>query len=137
MARLVFLDDNAHDLWADWDAKARETLGGLRMHVGAYPDDPQLAGLIGELSMKSPEFRRWWADHQVWASPHGRMDLHHPIVGDLTLGYESLAMPDAPDQLLVTYTAEPGSPTETALHLLTSWSAEAVGDTRPIGINDG
>lgn len=136
MARLVFLYDNARNLWADWDAKARETVGGLRMHAGAYPDDPQLASLIGELSLKSTEFRRWWSDHQVWARPHGTTDLHHPVVGDLTLAYETLAMPDAPDQLLVTYTAERGSPTHTALHLLASWHADPTHDTHRINAND-
>ncbi|GIH18648.1 helix-turn-helix domain-containing protein [Rugosimonospora africana] len=128
MGRLVFLDDSARDLWADWDAKAQETVGGLRMHAGAYPDDPQLANLVGELSMKSPEFRRLWADQHVWATPHGTVDVRHPLVGDLTLAYETLATPDALDQLMVVYTAEPGSATHTALQLLASWTAGTADD---------
>jgi transcriptional regulator with XRE-family HTH domain len=118
MGRLIFLEESARDLWVDWEAKARETLGGLRMDAGAHPDDPQLASLIGELSMKSPEFRTWWADQQVWATPHGTMLLRHPLVGELTLAYQAFAVPDPPEQLLITYTAEPGSPTEAALRRL-------------------
>ncbi len=121
MGRLVFLDGNAHELWVSWDRKARETLGGLRMQAGHYPDDPQLANLIGELSLKSPEFRQLWAEQTIWATPNGTMQFAHPVVGDLTLAYEALAVPDRPDQVLVVYTAEPGSPSEDALRLLSSW----------------
>lgn len=34
----------------------------LRMDAGCYPDDPRLSALVGELSVKSEEFRRLWAD---------------------------------------------------------------------------
>jgi transcriptional regulator with XRE-family HTH domain len=124
MGRLVFLDDNARTLWTNWETKAMETLGGLRMHAGLYPDDPLLANLIGELSMKCVEFRQWWADQQVWANPHGTMHFEHPVVGELTLSYEALAIPDQPDQLMITYNAEPGSPSETGLRLLSSWNLD-------------
>lgn len=39
------------------------------------------------------------------------MRLDHPRVGALTLAYEALPIPDAPEQVLITYSAEPGSPT--------------------------
>jgi hypothetical protein len=42
----------------------------------------------------------------------------HPIVGPLTLAYESLALTGDGDQTLIVYTAEPGSDSETALRLL-------------------
>jgi transcriptional regulator with XRE-family HTH domain len=131
MARLVFLDDTARDLWADWQDKARTTVGGLRMHAGAYPHDAQLAALIGDLSVKSTEFRQLWAGHQLWERPHGASHFHHPVVGDLSLAYEALAVPDAPDQVLVTYTAEPGSAAGTALRLLASWTAHSGREDQP------
>jgi hypothetical protein len=45
------------------------------------------------------------------------------VVGELSLSYESLAVPNAPEQTLITYIAEPGSPDEAALRLLASWNA--------------
>jgi transcriptional regulator with XRE-family HTH domain len=134
MARLIFLDDTARDLWVNWTQKARDTLGGLRMHAGLHQDDPQLAHLIGELSLKSAEFRQWWADHDVWVKPHGTMHFHHPVVGEFSLAYEAFAVPDAPDQTMVTYTAQPGSPAYTALRLLATWHADARdrGNARPV-----
>jgi hypothetical protein len=49
--------------------------------------------------------------------------LHHPVVGDLDLPFESFPLPADPGQSLLTYTAEPGSPTQDALNLLASWAA--------------
>ncbi|TDO49056.1 helix-turn-helix protein [Kribbella sp. VKM Ac-2527] len=46
---------------------------------------------------------------------------HHPLVGDLTVEYESVVLPADPDQTLCIYTAEPNSPSEAALKLLTNW----------------
>jgi transcriptional regulator with XRE-family HTH domain len=121
-ARHAFLDDSARELYADWEEGARATVAYLRLAAGRYPDDAGLAELIGELSMKSEEFRRWWADHDVHEKTHGTKRLVHPIVGELTVSYESLTLPGDSDQILVTYTTEPGSESETALRLLGSMS---------------
>lgn len=45
-------------------------------------------------------------------------------MGELRLRYETLRLPDDPDQALVIYTAEPGSDSERALRLLASWVAD-------------
>jgi transcriptional regulator with XRE-family HTH domain len=119
-ARHFFLDEGARHLYVDWEENARDTVANLRLAAGRHPDDPELASLIGELSMKSEVFRRWWAHHDVKEKAHGTKRLRHPIVGELTLSYESLALPADADQLLVIYTTEPGSESEMALHLLAS-----------------
>ena len=48
----------------------------------------------------------------------------HPMVGELVLGYETLRVNDAPEQLVVGYHAEPGSASERALALLGAMAAE-------------
>jgi transcriptional regulator with XRE-family HTH domain len=117
-ARHVFLDEGARELYPDWEEGARATVAHLRLAAGRHPDDPALAELIGELSMKSEEFRRWWPRHDVQEKTHGAKRFMHPIVGPLTLAYESLALTGDGDQTLIVYTAEPGSDSETALRLL-------------------
>jgi transcriptional regulator with XRE-family HTH domain len=119
-ARHVFLDEGARELYPDWEEGARATVASLRLAAGRHPDDPGLTELIGELSMKSEEFRRWWPRHDVHEKTHGTKRFMHPVVGPLTLAYESLALPGDGDQTLVVYTAEPGSESETALRLLSS-----------------
>ena len=57
----------------------------LRMDAGCHPDDPRLSALVGELSVKSEEFRRLWATHDVKEKSHGVKQLRHPLVGELTL----------------------------------------------------
>jgi transcriptional regulator with XRE-family HTH domain len=119
-ARHFFLDEGARELYVDWEEDARATVAWLRMAAGRHPDDAGLAELIGELSMKSEDFRRLWPRHDVREKTHGTKRLRHPIVGELTIGYESLPLPGDGDQTLVLYMAEPGSKSETALRLLGS-----------------
>jgi MmyB-like transcription regulator ligand binding domain len=77
-----------------------------------------LTELVGELSLKSEDFRRLWARHDVRAKTAGVKRFRHPLVGELTLGYETFAVNSSPGQLLVVYHAEPDSPSERASALL-------------------
>lgn len=124
MARFIFLDEAARELYVDWEAAARSVIGTLHLYGGRYPDDRQLAELIGELSLRDEDFRHWWADHGVSERSHGSKHYHHPVVGDMTLAYEVLTPTSDPDQTLGLHTAEPGSPSERALQLLASWTSE-------------
>ncbi|MEV6408993.1 helix-turn-helix transcriptional regulator [Streptomyces bobili] len=124
-ARLVFLRPEYRDLFVDWEHKASDIVSQLRMDAGSHPDDPRLSALVGELSVKSEEFRRLWATHNVKERCHGIQRLHHPLVGELDLRLESFHQADAHEQMLVTYHAEPDSPSAEALRLLASWGADA------------
>ncbi|GHB68833.1 DNA-binding protein [Streptomyces viridiviolaceus] len=125
-ARLVFLDPQCRELFVDWDQKASDIVSFLRMDAGRRPDDLRLSALVGELSVKSEEFRRLWATHDVKEKTYGVKRMRHPLVGDLTLSFETFRMVDDEDQSLITYHAEPGSPSAEALRLLASWGTDAV-----------
>ncbi|MGW4913787.1 helix-turn-helix transcriptional regulator [Streptomyces sp. NPDC004270] len=126
-ARFVFLDDDARTLYTDWERIAAECVATLRLYAGRHPDDPQLAELIGELSLHSDTFRRLWADHDVLAHTTGSKRLHHPLVGDLTLEYVVLAVEGDLDQTLIVYTPEPASPSADAIGILASWTHSTTG----------
>ncbi|MGC0420997.1 helix-turn-helix transcriptional regulator [Embleya sp. AB8] len=133
-ARLVFLRPDYRRLFLDWESKAADIVGALRLDAGCYPDDPQLSALVGELSVKSEEFRRLWARHDVKEKNHGTMRLQHPLVGDLTLPFESLRLPDDPEQVLTMYHAPADSTAAENLRLLASWGADATtADSRAPG----
>ncbi|MDT7839515.1 helix-turn-helix transcriptional regulator [Streptomyces justiciae] len=123
IVRQLFLEPGGRDLYPDFPAVAAQTVAHLRLSAGAHPDDPALRDLVGELSLKSEDFRRLWADHQVRACMYGVKRVRHPIAGLLTLPYESLTLPETPDQTLVVYTPEPGSETAERLALLGSWES--------------
>ncbi|HEY3712050.1 MAG TPA: helix-turn-helix transcriptional regulator [Amycolatopsis sp.] len=123
LVRLVFLDPEAREFYPDWERVAVNTVGGLRATAGLDPDDPLLIETVGELSVKSPEFRRLWARHDIRQKTKETKRFHHRLVGGLTLHYESLTVNSAPGQQLVVYQADPGSPSEEALALLGSLTA--------------
>ncbi|MFJ2827792.1 helix-turn-helix domain-containing protein [Streptomyces sp. NPDC087263] len=124
-ARMVFLRPEYQDLFVEWEQKAIDIVCLLRMDAGCHPDDPRLSALVGELSVKSEDFRRLWATHDVKEKAHGVKRLRHPLVGDLSLQYESFQLAGDSEQVLVTYHAEPGSASEEALRLLASWGRDA------------
>jgi transcriptional regulator with XRE-family HTH domain len=131
MARYVFLDESVRELYTDWESAARGIVASLHLYAGHQPHDPQLAELIGDLSLRNRDFRRWWADHDVLSRTHGTKQYHHPVVGDLTLDYEALNPTGDPDQTLGLHTAKPGSPSEHALRLLASWTSEPATTPQP------
>ncbi|HET6835557.1 MAG TPA: helix-turn-helix transcriptional regulator [Acidimicrobiales bacterium] len=122
-ARFVFLDPHATEFFRDWDAVANDTVALLRAEAGHDPHDRQLSDLVGELSTRSENFRGRWAAHDVRIHTTGVKLLHHPVVGDLELPFESFPLAADRSQSLLTYTAEPGSPSQDALDLLASWAA--------------
>lgn len=123
LTRFMFLDPPAHDFFPHWDTGAEDSVAMLRLASGADPTDPALTALVGELSTRSRDFARLWARHDVRYICRGAKVIHHPVVGEMTLAYEPAAMASSPGLTLVSYAAEPASPSEEALRLLSSWAA--------------
>jgi transcriptional regulator with XRE-family HTH domain len=123
IARFVFLSPQARTFFLDWQRAANDTVAILRTEAGRNPHDRALTDLVGELSMRSDEFRARWAAHNVRLHRSGLKDIHHPVVGDLHLMFEALDLPADPGLSLVVYTTEPASPSQDALNLLASWAA--------------
>ena len=123
LARFVFLDRRSREFYRDWDGIAHAGVGSLRAEAGRAPHDQALTELVGELSLRSQEFRVRWAAHDVHYYRSGVQPFHHPLVGDLTLNYDALELPADPGLTMVAYTAEAGSSAQHALDLLASWTS--------------
>jgi transcriptional regulator with XRE-family HTH domain len=121
--RHVFLDPASREMYPEWPAVAAQAVAHLRIDAGRHPDDPALCALVGELSLKSEDFRRLWADHLVKECRYGVKRIQHPVAGLLTLPFETLSVPADPEQTIVAYTPEPGSKTAERLALLGSWAS--------------
>jgi hypothetical protein len=123
LARLVFLEPAMEELLPDWRSVACETVGLLQLAAGRTPDDPGIAALVEELSLKRESFRSMWSNYDVAEVTSGTRRFRHPDVGELTLSFEALAACDGCEQTLVIHTAEPGSSADTALMLLATCAA--------------
>jgi transcriptional regulator with XRE-family HTH domain len=130
-ARFCFLDPAAHEFYPDWDFMADVMVNNLRTEAGRDPYDRDLSDLVGELSTRSEEFRVRWAKHNVRLHRTGTKCFHHPVVGDLEVGYETLPLPADPGLALTVYSPEPATPSADAMSLLASWTA-----TRPTPANE-
>ena len=86
---------------------------------------PRVEALISELIERSPHFRRLWEEHGVVKRMSGRKTFNHPEVGVIELDWERLTVPGAGGQVLMVYSAEPGTPAATALTLLATLAATA------------
>jgi transcriptional regulator with XRE-family HTH domain len=117
-SRFIFLDPAAKIFYRCWEDVADDVVAILRLHAGRRPRDAALQALIGELSTRSDAFAERWASHDVHVHRDGNKLVHHPIVGDMELGYEATSLDVDPDLRLVLYTVEPGSPSRRALDRL-------------------
>jgi transcriptional regulator with XRE-family HTH domain len=125
MARLIFLDPEIRALFCtpDWDGAG--LVAALRLRCEGSPPDPRAESLVSELIERSSRFRRLWEEHGVVKRTSGRKTFDHPEVGEIGLDWERLSVPDTGGQVLMVYSAEPGTRGATALTLLATLAATA------------
>lgn len=124
-ARQLFLTPDARARYGNWQAAAAEIVAHLQLLAGRWPDDARLTSLIGELSIRSNEFRQLWARADVREKRIGVVHLNHHVAGPLEFDYQVLTVPTRPDRSLLVYLPRPGTGTADALQMLLSWVAEA------------
>ena len=125
MARLIFLDPEIRELYlaGGWDGSG--LVGALRVRYERGRPEPRVRALISELQERSPVFRQLWDEHGVVKRMHGRKTFNHPEVGMIELDWDRLTVPGSGGQVLMVYSAEPGTPAATALTLLATLAATA------------
>ena len=114
VVRRLFRDPDQRRLYPDWPEVATEIVAGLRGRAARQLDDSQLTSLVDDLS-SDPLFSQLWTSNQVREHGVGTKRFAHPEVGDLELTYQTLEITERPGQIVVLYTAEPGSPSAEAV----------------------
>jgi transcriptional regulator with XRE-family HTH domain len=122
-ARFAFLNPRAREFWLDWNRIATDTVAMMRIAAGQDPYDRALTDLVGELSTRSEDFRTRWAAHDVRLHRTGIKQFHHPVVGDLSLNFETMLLTADPGLTLTALSAPAGSADDDALRLLASRTA--------------
>ncbi|MBF9069876.1 helix-turn-helix transcriptional regulator [Streptacidiphilus fuscans] len=135
LARYLFLHPAARDLYGDWDTQIRGCVARLRALAGTDPDAPDLAALVGELLLKSPDFAKLWDRYEVTRGRHAQKPktFHHPLVGEITLTFQGMQLEGTPGQRLGVYVTTPGTPEHDAVTLLDMNAPERVIRTAPSG----
>lgn len=106
------------ELYDDWDDVARTCVGVLRREAAHNPDDPELAALVGRLSIADADFRRWWAEHRIDEQDFGAKIFNHPTAGRMRLNWDSFTYAGATSQQLILWSATPNTPDADALRRL-------------------
>ncbi|MBD0694608.1 helix-turn-helix domain-containing protein [Streptomyces sp. CBMA123] len=129
LLRMIFLDPFAREFYVDWDKAAHTAVGNLRASSSQFPKDERIERIVGELGVRSPAFVGLWARYEV--RPRTQEDKHfrHPLVGEIRLHFEALAVTSAAGQHLSVYSAEPGSASAAALVQLRRLAEQASAPT--------
>ncbi|WP_238439512.1 MmyB family transcriptional regulator [Microbacterium sp. JZ31] len=116
----LFTDPEARSYYPDWEENTASVIAQLRADIGGDENDPKFQAIVGQLSIKSDRFRRLWARHDVRGTGSPTGIVRNPLVGDLTLRREKLAILGTHSLVLVMYHAEPDTPSADSLALLCS-----------------
>ncbi|MFB7853217.1 helix-turn-helix domain-containing protein [Streptomyces sp. NPDC056053] len=119
---LLFNDPALRELYGDWTAGAHACVAYLRMHTARRPDDPRLKRLLARMTHHA-DFQHWWTTREVAVQGTGNKIFHHPVAGTLTLDWDTLTSSTAPDQHIVVWTAQSGSPSQKGLRILAATAA--------------
>ncbi|SCF25710.1 Helix-turn-helix domain-containing protein [Micromonospora purpureochromogenes] len=133
MARFIFLDPRAKDYYIDWPLARRMTAAMLRLEAGRDPLNSDLTALIGELSTRSPQFRKDWARQDVHEHRTGRKVYRHPEVGEIEITFDVFEMPGETGLSIGTYSVDEGSESADKFTLLASWAASQEFDAKHLG----
>lgn len=124
--RMLFLDPAAKTFYRNAERAKNRAVADLQQTAASAPEDPRILELVGELSVRSGEFRSLWAREYTRVPPYEVKQMRHSVVGDLELRHEALTIRSAPGQQLIILQAEPGSSSADGLALLGSLSAPEV-----------
>ena len=115
---VVFTRDDARRLVADWEPEARRLLAEFRSAITALGPDARAEELVTRLRAASPEFARWWAEHDVARFQTRLRRYHHPRAGELVFQFQQLTPAEWPHLRVVVQLPVPG---DDSVRRLTAW----------------
>jgi transcriptional regulator with XRE-family HTH domain len=111
--RLIFCDPRVRAAQSNWEGVARFVVAAFRIDAARAGADVEVARLVEELSLASPEFAAMWRDNDVQTHGDGLKQLRHPKLGPIAMEYSAFAVDGRPDLSLIVY--NPATPADQAL----------------------
>lgn len=90
LLRFVFAHPLARALLVDWETRAQRITAEFRADSRSRLDSPALQRLVDELADASPDFARFWKQHDVLERQGGQRDFRHPERG--LISYEQITL---------------------------------------------
>lgn len=81
----MFTAREARERIVGWDDDAREAVGRIRFSVGTRPASATVDSMLRDLQAESPDFARWWEDHDVVDQESRYRTFRHPERGEVRL----------------------------------------------------
>jgi len=101
--RLVFCNPAIRAKQKNWESMARFLVGAFRVDAARAGAVKEVAELIDELCMASPDFAALWKENNVCGPGEGIKHLQHPLLGTVEMEYSAFAVDSRPDLGLLVY----------------------------------
>lgn len=116
----MFTNPDRRQRMPDWENAARRAVAGFRLDAARAADRAEFDALAAELASVSPEFARFWGEHEVVEQvPEGLKVLVFPEVGVIEFEHVTLshAEPDGRELRVSLYSPRSGESTARARKL--------------------
>jgi transcriptional regulator with XRE-family HTH domain len=110
----------AADALPDWEETARSAVAAFRRD--GVPEDARFRQILGDLELRSANFRRIWARHDVGPLSAATLRAEVAPFGSLEFHCQPFAIPES-GQTIITMSAPPGSRAAAALAFADAGSA--------------
>jgi hypothetical protein len=101
---LLFTKPTFRNIMLDWEVDARRVIARFRLDYGRSGNDPAFVELVRNLEEASPEFARWWRQHDVDGFGEGVKRVRHPRHGEIEYEHAAFTADSDPNLRLVVYT---------------------------------
>lgn len=110
MLRWLLRAPEARQRLPDWHQDTRDIVARWRATTAGFDGDARLRALVDELRASSPDFDRWWDEHDVQEHRSRLRRFRHPEHGELSLRLVVVRAPEFAPCLVVFHLPVHGGP---------------------------
>lgn len=107
LLRFVFQNPEARQFVVNWEVRARRLVAEFRADCRGRLEEPVLQRLVSELSQTSPDFDRFWKQHDVLERQGGERAFNHPQRG--LISYQQVTLRPVDQEQLKLVLLKPAS----------------------------
>lgn len=106
---LMFTQPDYRKLYINWERQAKLTIAQFRAVYGQNIGNEWYKKFVEDLMQISPEFKKWWNDHDVQGIVDGNDEFNHPKAGYMKLDYMSFGVAGNTNLTLKVFTPTPNT----------------------------